>query len=268
MLDRLFATILPCLVLLGCAAGGGNSAGSDARSWDGEVRVHGTLRAMFHEGQTGSMVALDAMLPNPNLYAVGALADLSGEVTVVSGKAYLSYADGADRTRTEVTSQSNIGAALFVSAEVRAWHSVTTEHPIRFEILDEEIAKLAAAAGMNLDERFPFLLEGSFDDLQWHVIDGRRLSFGGTSHQDHMEAAVKMKLERAPATLVGFYSRGDEGVFTHMGSKTHIHCVVDEPISAGHVDHVSIPTGTTVKFPARASERPNKAMQRTGSAGR
>ena len=67
MLDRLFATILPCLLLLGCAARGGNSAGSDARSWDGEVRVHGTLRAMFHEGQTGSMVALDAMLPNPNL---------------------------------------------------------------------------------------------------------------------------------------------------------------------------------------------------------
>ena len=72
-----------------------------------------------------------------------------------------------------------------------------------------------------------------------------------------------MKLERAPATLVGFYSRSDEGVFTHMGSKTHIHCVVDEPISAGHVDHVSIPTGTTVKFPAGANEGPNKQLKGT-----
>ena len=35
-----------------------------------------------------------------------------------------------------------------------------------------------------------------------------------------------------------------------MGSKTHIHCVIFEPLSSGHVDHVIIPAGTTVKFPA------------------
>ena len=86
---RLLTTLLPWLVLLGCAANGNHSAAGDPRPWDGEVRVHGALRAMFHEGQTGAMVALAALLPNPDVYAVGALADLSGEVTVVGGKAYL-----------------------------------------------------------------------------------------------------------------------------------------------------------------------------------
>ncbi len=48
----------------------------------------------------------------------------------------------------------------------------------------------------------------------------------------------------------GFYSQSDEGIFTHMGSKTHIHCVLYDPLASGHVDHVTVPVGTTIKFPA------------------
>ena len=268
MYYRLLTTILPCLVSLGCAANGNRPEAINPRPWTGEVQVHGALRAMFHEGQTGAMVTLDALLPNPDLYAVGALADLSGEVTVVAGKAYLSYPEEADATRTETTLRTNAAATLLVVSEVPVWRGIVTERAIRFEELDEEIAKLAIAAGMSLDERFPFLMEGNFDDLQWHVIDGRRLTAGGASHQDHLAAAAKARLDRTLATLVGFYSESDEGVFTHMGSKTHIHCALDEPLSTGHVDHVTIPVGTTVKFPAVGNARPNKAMQRTGSAGR
>ncbi len=267
-MQRILITILACLLLLGCAANGNDSTTRNDRTWDGEVRVHGALRAMFHEGQTGAIVTLDAMLPNPDLYAVGALADLSGEITIVGGKTYLSYPEGADNTRTERTSRTSAGAALLVTAEVPAWHSVTTENSIRFEELEEAIAKLATSAGMSFDERFPFLLEGDFEDLQWHVIDGSRLAAGGTSHQDHLKASIQVSLDRTSATLVGFYSAGDQGVFTHMGSRTHIHCVLEEPLATGHVDHVTIPTGTTVKFPAAGSERPNKAMQTDGASRR
>ena len=232
------------------------SAAEDSLGWDGKVRVHGALRAMFHEGKTGAMVELDGLLPNPHLVAVGALADLAGEVTVIGGKAYLSYADGAHQARTEATSQPHGGATLLVAAEVRSWQSLVTERPIAFEALDEEIAKLAAAAGMNLDQRFPFRIRGGFDNLQWHVIDGRRLTGGGTSHADHQAAAAKMQLDRTAAILVGFYSRNDQGVFTHLGSATHIHCVVDEPLSTGHVDHVIIPPGAVIEFPLGHGERP------------
>jgi alpha-acetolactate decarboxylase len=235
---RFSAVILSCVVVFGCVA-------------PGRVRVHGGLRAMFHEGQTGGHVTLATLLPNPNLYALGALADLSGEVTVVGGKAYLAYPDGADATRTEVTLETNAAATLLVVSEVPAWHVIVTERPIQFEELDEEISKVATAAGMNLDERFPFLMEGTFDDLQWHVIDGRRLTAGAASHREHLAAAVKTRVDRATAILLGFYSESDEGVFTHMGSKTHIHCALDEPLSTGHVDHVNIPVGTSIKFPAR-----------------
>ncbi len=260
---------LACLLLLpGCVASGSDSTARPPVSWDGEVHVHGSLRAMLHEGQTGVMVTLDSILPNPHMYAVGALADLSGEISVIGGKAYLSYPVGEEESRTETTSRSNAGATLLVAAEVSAWHSVTIESPIRFEKLDEAIERLAATVGMSLDERFPFLLEGDFEDLQWHVIDGSRLTAGGSSHQDHLVASTRARLDRATATLIGFYSAGDQGVFTHMGSRTHIHCALGKPLASGHVDSVTIPTGTVVKFPVGKSKRPNKAMQQTDSAGR
>lgn len=73
-------------------------------------------------------------------------------------------------------------------------------------------------------------------------------------------------MDRASATLVGFYSESDQGVFTHMGSKTHIHCALDEPLYTGHVDHVTIPAGTTLRFPASGNGRPDNTMRKTGCA--
>ncbi len=233
---------ISCLVLASCVA---------PVPWDEEVQAYGALRAMFHEDQTGPMVNLSQLLPAPDLYGVGALADLAGEVTIVGGKTYLSYPDG-DTARTEIVSTSDEAATLLVVTGVPAWRAIVTEAPIRFEEIGEKIGELASAAGMDVDRRLPFLLEGEFEDLQWHVIDGRRLAAGGTSHEDHLGSAVKLKRDRASATLIGFYSKNDQGVFTHMGSVTHVHCVLEEPLSAGHVDHVIIPAGTTVKFPMRA----------------
>jgi acetolactate decarboxylase len=265
---RLLTMLVPLLLLLGCAATNNPPVADQPGLWDGQVQVRGALRAMFHEGQTGAMVSLDSLLPNPDLYAVGALTDLSGEVTVIGGRAYLAYPEEADAMRTETTLRTDATATLLVASEVPAWNSIVIDREIRFGEIDDEIVKLAAAAGMSPGDRFPFLIEGTFEGLQWHVLDGRRLSGGGSSHQDHLAAAAKARRDRATATLVGFYSASDQGIFTHMGSKIHMHCVLDDPLSAGHVDHVDIPAGITVKFPAGSNKRPNKTMQRTGSAGR
>jgi len=262
---RLIITILP-LLLAGCNNNTDGSTVASQDSWDGSVQVYGALRAMFHQGQTGPTVSLDTILPDPELYAVGALADLAGEVTVVAGKTWLSYPDG-ESARIEIPARPEAEATLLAASRVASWHTCRTRKTIHFEQLDDKIARLALESGMSLDERFPFLLEGVFEDLHWHVIDGTRLTAGGGSHQDHLAAAVKGRIDRVPATLVGFYSAKDQGVFTHMGSRTHIHCVPEEPFVCGHVDRVVVPAGTTVKFPKR-EERTDKAIQRIGTTGR
>lgn len=242
------------IALLGIAsvmlAGTSNRALADEKpAWNGEVRTYGALHAIFHESQTGAMVRVAEVLVEPHVYAVGALADLAGEVTIVDGKVYLSYPDG-DGTRTESPSPTDTSATLLVTAAVSSWHSVTTDRSIRFEELDAEIARHAVAAGLRTDRRFPFLVEGEVEGLEWHVIDGRRLEAGESSHHDHLAAGIMTRRDRTKATLVGFYSERDQGVFTHMGSNTHLHCVLDAPLASGHVDQVTIPAGATLKFPA------------------
>jgi alpha-acetolactate decarboxylase len=218
------------------------------------IRCYGSLRAMYHEGQTAETVRLADLLPDTSLYAVGALTGLTGEVTVVGGKAYLSYPAGEKETRTESTTSPTVGATLLVTADVAGWREVKTERAIPFEELDTAIAALAAQAGIPKGEKFPFLVEGEVEALEWHVIDGKRLAPGASGHQAHLDASVRESAKRSRATLVGFYSESDEGVFTHAGSKTHVHCVVAQPLSSGHVDHVAIPAGTTIKLPIRAGE--------------
>lgn len=219
-------------------------------SWNGEVRVDGALRAMMHDGATGAAVSLAELLPDPHLYGVGALADLEGELTVLAGTAYLSYPDGDAAALTSTHTESTNGAALAVTTRVERWERFTIERAVPFDELDAAIAEVVEAAGRDPAARIPFLIHGIVEDLEWHVIDGSRLDDGPSSHRAHMEAAARMRLDRGTATLIGFYSSGDAGVFTHMDSTTHIHAVVEEPLSSGHVDSVTIPAGTTISLPA------------------
>jgi acetolactate decarboxylase len=249
-MKNLLTVFIPCS-LLGLFYHGCTPPNRDAGPWDGKVEVHGALRAMMHEGQTGTTVTLEGMLPDPELYALGALTDLAGEVTIIGGTAYLAYPEEGDRVRIRTVTQSDAAATLLVSTRVAAWRTVPIETTVSFGEIADEVARLAAAAGLETDGRIPFLVEGEFEDLQLHVVDGSRIGAGGAPHDDHRGTAVKDTMARATGTLIGFFSPKDEGVFTHMGSHVHLHCVVDDPVRSGHVDDIKIPPGSMVKFPLR-----------------
>jgi len=234
---------------VGFSGGGEDSSAPGDPFWNGKIRAYGALRAIYHEGEIGTTVTLDEMLPGPDVYALGALTDLAGEITVIGGNVFLSSPEGSAKAGTQSLEQSDAGATLLVSARVPEWIGVTTKKPVPFEEIDEAIAELAQSVELNADHRFPFLIKGEFDELRYHVIDGSRLSGGGSSHHDHLEASTRVSVHDVSATLIGFYSTSDQGVFTHRGSATHIHCVLEEPLASGHVDHVVIPAGTTVLFP-------------------
>lgn len=241
--------VLPLLLLLTACAGVQRSSGD---LWNGQVRVDGALRPMLHEGKTGPAVNLSRLLPDEALYAVGALAGLAGEVTVVGGEVYLSYGK-EQQPEAKVAEDSEAAAALLVSAHVPAWRLMKTEKVIEFDKLDDAIAHLATKAGLDVNGRFPFVVEGRVRDLEWHVLAGVPPAGTGESHEDHLKDAAAFRLPNTIATLVGFYSPSDEGVFTHMGSKTHVHVVAGTPPGTGHVDHVMVLPGAIVRFPLKVS---------------
>ncbi len=217
-----------------------------------EVRAFGTLRALVHEGKTGAQVQMANLVPGPHTYGVGALSELRGEVTVLDDVVWLAYPNEDGTARVQRETATNEGAALFVSARVQNWTSQAIEEDVSFDTVDERIAKMAEKSGLDTDRPFPVLIEGTFADLAWHVIDGKRARATG-SHEDHQGAAVKGVLTEASGTLVGFFSRHHHGVFTHMGQNTHFHAVLPARSITGHVDRVGVRAGSVIRFPRDAS---------------
>lgn len=213
------------------------------------VRTYGSLRGMMHDGATEPQVSLATVL-GAQVYAVGALSELRGEVTVVDGRATLAYPSTGETLEIVEATESAEAAALLVSATVPEWQTVEVAEDIPYETLDGTIEELAAARGVDTRGRFAVLVRGGLADVQWHVIDGARATSETVhSHEGHRRMAVRGELAESEGTLVGFFSKNDEGVFTHMGSSTHLHVVDLERGVSGHVDSVRIRKGASLSFP-------------------
>ena len=232
--------------LVASLAWGCRSADVGARG-GAQVRWHGSLRAMMHEGRTAAAVSLGELLPDPHLYAIGALEGLAGEITVIAGEVWISMpGDGPGGVVTERGAYSERGAVLLVESHVEDWHERTIARGVQLEEL-AEVVLAARPAGMAV----AFVLEGRAT-IEGHVVDGRKLE-PGSDHAAHRRASVRVGTESEPAVAVGFASRSHEGVFTHRGESLHVHALLPERGLTVHVDSMQLEPGARLRLPARSA---------------
>jgi acetolactate decarboxylase len=248
---RTIAMAALALVLAGC---GGAPKTADApvhAVLAPGITTWGELHRVMMQGDTAAVVSLETITPDTALYAVGALAGLNGEITIAGGEIWIATPLDAARARDTVATFSSESACLLVAAQVGEWREVPIEEAIPYDSLDARIAALAAGAGVDTAAPFAFVIEGPLSALEWHVIDGRRIDPAAAGHAAHLNASVRRRLDHVSAGLVGFYSTAHEGVFTHRGSYTHVHAIVPAAGASGHVDHVVVEPGATLRVPAR-----------------
>jgi len=212
------------------------------------VQWGGALRAV-HGGDTSGKVALDQFRQMPNLYAVGPVAGLDGEITAYDGKLHIS------RVRHhQVTNDSDYSgkASFLVWAQIKAWAPIVNlTNVATLADIDERIEKLAKKEGVDTSKPFPFLVEGQIDSLKYHVLVPKLTNHDASQsgHSGgHADNAKNIELKNASVKLVGFYSNNHEGVFTHKGSKTHLH-VIEANGNTGHVDELAIRSTVNLTFP-------------------
>lgn len=253
MRHGLVPSLMATVFLLACRTGGNPPAArhsASAAPARAEVEVYGALRAMMHEGRTGAVVEVARATGSEEVVAVGALADLTGEVTVFDGEAWLSYAEADGTARTVRTRTPSDSAALLVVGRLPDAQWVTLEEDVPFTALADRIAALARERGVDTSRPFPFSVEGPLQDLTWHVVDGRKLQGGPSSHQAHAAAGVQGRRDSTHGVLVGFYSTQHHGIFTHHDSDTHVHVVLAGENTSGHVDGVTVGRGARLRLPA------------------
>jgi len=211
-----------------------------------QVEWKGALRDT-HGGDFSGKLNLADLPRSPRLYAIGPAADLIGEITVIDGRLSLARV----RNGGIETSSAYIGQASFlVWATVPQWQDAmplgqSVANPADLEKLIETKARLA---GLDTDKPFPFLLQGKFTRVKYHVVmpPSAQGKHGGSASPT--DSQLDLQAKEKVGTVIGFFSRKHEGVFTHRGSYSHLHLSLESGDS-GHIDELDVGADVQLLLP-------------------
>ena len=224
-----------------------SSCGLNTVSTDDEMVAYaGALKNIMHKGDLSSNIVLSELRELEDLYALGAMTNLKGEIQIFDGVAYNSIVVGDSLV---IESNFEKEATLLVYAHVKSWKSVRIPDDIGSrKQLEDFIYQKAKEDHIKVKSPFPFLLEGEFKSLNWHVINWPD---GDTehSHEKHVKSGLYGQLNDVSALMLGFYSKKHKGIFTHHTADTHMHFKLGDNTIAGHVDDLELNGGAMLKLP-------------------
>jgi alpha-acetolactate decarboxylase len=208
-----------------------------------EVKYSGALRTIM-SGDIESVISLDNLSNKKNLYALGAVENLNGEIQIFDSKPSNSFV--LDST-LKIIDSYKINAALLVYAEVEEWETFQIENITTKSDLEEKIFEIAKSQGINTEKPFPFLLEGNVAALDWHVINWKK---GDTihNHKKHKESGLNGTLRNTDVEIVGFYSTKHKAIFTHHTTNIHVHFKTNDNSVAGHIDDIQLENQLILKL--------------------
>ena len=241
-MKMVFWPILVILVFLYCYSG-------TSFANDFNVKSYGYFKKMVHRKKTEGVVDLQTAIPPVNGYAVGAIQKGLGEITVINSEVWLDYGnDGIGHSVNSAPADEQ--AVLLVTSQIEKWQEILLQDQLSKERLFKFILEQAEQHGLDTNAPFPFVLEGSFDNLSLHVINGQNPKFGGHGKVGHLFKQIKEERNKQKAIVIGFYSASTQGVYTHPGESWHLHAVIQDENIGAHVDDISILNGSILKLPA------------------
>jgi acetolactate decarboxylase len=208
------------------------------------------MHKAVHEGDTAGKVALPLLLAEPHLFAIGPVADLRGEITVIDGVPFIGVVGDAGPFAEK---RANVQAAFLVWAHEPRWVRVAIPDTVRSEDEVEAFVPQAARdAGLAPDKPVAFRIEGRAERMDLHVI----WQAPGTppGKDAHDKAKVTTAMTEASVAIVGFWSAAHRGVFTPGFSDIHMHVVSGDGKTTGHVDSVRLLPGAVLLLPDRRGE--------------
>ena len=197
-------------------------------------------------GDISGRVDLAELAALPDLYGLGPLEGVRGEVTIVRGVPSIARIDHGHVVTTEAW---NARACFLVWAQVPLWHArVQDDDAVDLEGIEHAVVALARDQGIDAGRPFPFFVEGVAADVVLHVLDKR----DGLPHtpERHEQAKVRQRLAGIPVELIGFHSRRHHGVFTPKESNVHAHARTADRSVSGHVETIRLMPGVGIAVPA------------------
>ena len=229
--------ILSALLFIGCAG----------TIWNKQVNHAGALKNAMKKGDLTPKIELKELEGKENLYALGAVGYLKGEVQIFNGTSMTTFVN--KNNELEYDHSYNRNASLLVYAQVKEW----IEYKIPNNIItrkqfEEYLEEKAEEHGLDTEEPFAFLIEGKIKSNSWHVINWDPNEKVHT-HKKHVESGIHSTMENRDVIMLGFFSMYAAGIFTHHTTSMHIHFMTKDKKISGHSDNMTLGENMILKLP-------------------
>jgi acetolactate decarboxylase len=211
-----------------------------------KVEYHGALKNIMHKGDVTAKAKLSDLKDIEHLYALGALENLKGEIQIFNSSPFNTMVTDSTLTFDNTLTKK---ATLVVYVSVSKWYSLNIPNDVvTYDQLESYIEQSAQENHINIKEPFPFLIEGTANSIDWHVINWKD---GDTehSHEKHINSGLNGTANNRDVKMLGFYSNSHHAIFTHHTTNMHIHVKTNDNKIAGHVDGLTLGKGMILKLP-------------------
>lgn len=209
-----------------------------AQQTTNEVKIVGEMKNVMWKGQLFGNINLDTITNKTNLYGLGPVEYLAGEILVIDGKAYKSTVTSDTTMKVEET--YDIQAPFFGYANISKWTEQTLPDSIQtIQQLETYIDKVTKKS----PRPFMFKLSGTVEKATIHIVNlpkGSKVSSPDEAHKGQKN----YELQNQQSDIVGFFSTEHKAIFTHHDTFLHMHLMTTDKQKMGHLDEVMFKKGT------------------------
>ncbi|UJH90965.1 acetolactate decarboxylase [Antarcticibacterium sp. 1MA-6-2] len=224
------------LLILGIMACNTNKKDSNATNTVTypDIKIVGAMKNVMWKGELDSSIDLNSISNKNGLYGLGPMSYLRGEILINNGKSYVSRVT-SDSTMT-VEEEFEVSAPFFVYTNVNEW--IEEELPSNIKTIPE-LEQYIDKKTKDFKRPFAFKLAGQVSNALIHIQNlpqGTQVSSPTEAHQGQ----INYQLKKEDAEIIGFFSTGHQGIFTHHDSFLHMHLITTDERKMGHLDELEI----------------------------
>ncbi len=196
-----------------------------------QVYVSGAMSNVMKKGQLYGTISLDT-IQQPNLYGLGPVEYLAGEITIADGMVYTSRV--VSPTAMVVEETYSLKAPFFVYSRVDDWKEYTLPDSVTdIETLERHLDNISR----NAKRPFAFKLSGLVPYAKIHIMNlppGTKVN----KPADVQQGKTYYTVQNTDADIIGFFSTNHQGIFTHHDRYIHMHLLSNDRKTMGHIDEL------------------------------
>lgn len=216
-------SILSFFVMAGC---------NETTKKETTVKVVGAMRNVMHDGKLEGSISLDTLESFENLYGLGPVEFLSGEILIMEGKTFVSKVVNDSVMTVEQTNK--VKAPFFVYSNVQEWKEIDLPESVKDL---KSLERFLDYKTKNSVRPFTFKLSGIVKSANIHIVNlpkGTKVSSPEEAH----EGLISYLIGEEDVDIIGFFSTEHKAVFTHHDTFMHLHLITKDRKKMGHLDEL------------------------------